>query len=211
MAKRRARKDRIDPIERRIRQYRERNRIVRSMGYATYAAYLKSDLWAEIRGRILTKSNVCFLCDGVANQVHHLRYTKKVMEGREDRRLVPICGRCHKRIEFRDDDNEKLNVTQATAKLRQLRTTRTKTPLPPMAIESDCDEVAIDHAAIRIADGVYLTPEVLAVGDTVRLTNGTVDQITTVRQSNYLPRFRVGGRWVGKNKIRTKFVTRTST
>ena len=42
-------KKRIPPKLRRIRVYRERNRVLNAMGYRSYAEYLRSDTWAEIR------------------------------------------------------------------------------------------------------------------------------------------------------------------
>jgi hypothetical protein len=45
------RRNQITPQERRIRVYRERNRVIRAMGFTDYKDYLKSDLWASIRER----------------------------------------------------------------------------------------------------------------------------------------------------------------
>lgn len=91
-----ARKDMSD-----FSHYRERDRILRFMGFESYAAYLQSDLWIGIREDVFrVKGRVCFLCGGVASQVHHNRYERRDLEGRRLRFLNPICARCHKRIEF---------------------------------------------------------------------------------------------------------------
>lgn len=117
----------VPPAVKRADIYRERNRQVRALGFVSYTQYLRSDLWRDIRARVLARSNACALCEGIATQVHHSRYRKKDLEGRGNlRNLFPICRRCHYRIEFRDHDREKLNTKQATAKMRQLRTLRRK-------------------------------------------------------------------------------------
>ena len=200
---------RVDPVAKRITAYRERNRIIRAMGFSDYADYLRSDLWASIRKRVLAVSSTCHVCRGVANQVHHRSYRKCDLNGTDTRRLFPICGPCHSRIEFRDSDGEKLNPSQATAKMRLITSVPTP-PLPRLLSLADCEDHPIDHTAIRSENGVYLSSHLLTVGDTVRLTNGTVGQITAVRQANYLPQFRVDGQWIGKTRIRTKLVVRLS-
>jgi len=206
-------KNRVDPIERRIRAYRERNRILRSRGYNTYAEYLKSELWQSIRARVLAQSRECYACGGYANQAHHHSYRKPDLDGRDIRRISPICHRCHKIIEFRERDDEKLNPAQATAKMRQLRTLRLKKtglqPNPSKAPEiSQRVEILIDPSQLRILNGEYLGRHIVDIGDFVRLTSGKTGQITAIKQANYLPRFFVSGRWVGKTKLHSKLVAR---
>lgn len=102
--------------------YSERNRVLKSMGFDSYALYLKSELWAQIRQRALAVSTECFVCGGKATQVHHLSYNKNVLEGRRMSDLTPLCGGCHRKIEFRIEDNQKLSPKQARSKMRQLAT-----------------------------------------------------------------------------------------
>ena len=74
------------------------------MGYASYVDYLASELWHRIRKRIFARDkNTCRLCKAVAEQIHHLRYRRSVLEGRADQHLIAICRSCHERIEFRGD------------------------------------------------------------------------------------------------------------
>lgn len=113
----------IPPELRRMRVYRERNRVIRAMGFKDYAAYLKSDLWKGIRERVLAERPHCEGCGKDANQVHHSAYRKKDLEGRDLRRLYSVCGGCHYRSEFRSRDHEKLNPKQATTKLAQIART----------------------------------------------------------------------------------------
>lgn len=107
------------PEVRRMRVYRERNRVVRAMGFKDYAAYVESDLWKGIRERVLAERPFCEGCGKDATQVHHSAYRKKDLEGRDIRRLHSVCGGCHYRCEFRRSDNEKLHPKQATTKLKQ--------------------------------------------------------------------------------------------
>jgi hypothetical protein len=206
-------KKRVTPVERRIRVYRERNRILRSMGYASYAEYLKSELWQGIRARVLAQSRQCYVCGGYANQAHHRSYREPDLDGRDLRRIFPICHACHETLEFRERDDEKLNPAQATAKMRQLRTLRLKRagqlpqlPEPP-AIDR-CVEIPIDPNQLRSLNGEFQSSHIVDLGDLVRLANGTVGQITAIKQANHLPWYLVGDRWVGETKLRAKFVVR---
>jgi hypothetical protein len=120
------RKPLVPPEERRRRIYRERNRILKAMGFASYRDYLEGDLWASIRTAVLKERPCCFACGRPAIQVHHRCYNKKVLEGRDHGRLFSVCRSCHHRIEFRDRDHEKLNPRQATIKLNQMATSARK-------------------------------------------------------------------------------------
>lgn len=114
----------MSDLPKRAIAYRERNRNIRAMGYPTYAHYLKSDLWYSIRDKALTLKPNCFVCGKKATQVHHGKYRKKDLEGRDFAFLFSVCSGCHHRSEFRDADHEKLSPKQAMAKMRQLRTLR---------------------------------------------------------------------------------------
>ena len=80
--------------------YAMRNQILRSMGFADYAAYLGSPLWRSIRGRAFAVSKRCYGCNGKADQIHHRSYAPAVMEGHDIRPLVPVCAACHEAVEF---------------------------------------------------------------------------------------------------------------
>ena len=110
-----------DPIGYRIDTYTQRNNILRNMGFSNYAAYLKSPLWDGIRASVLARNPCCFVCEQPASQVHHTCYRRSDLTGKDMRRLVSLCAGCHHEIEFRNKDHEKLNVKQATVKMRQLR------------------------------------------------------------------------------------------
>lgn len=61
-----------------------------------YQEYLESELWREIRSRVMFRDkHKCVECGGKATQVHHLSYVGEVMEGRDDSQLISICRPCH--------------------------------------------------------------------------------------------------------------------
>lgn len=92
--------------------YAVRNAILRKMGYPTYGEYLQSPLWAGIRKRVFSSQGThCRLCKRQAEVVHHLRYTKDVMQGDNLRQLVPLCHGCHRQVEF--DCDSKRSVEEA--------------------------------------------------------------------------------------------------
>ena len=65
------------------------------MTYATYADYLRSPVWAAIRGCILTRARQrCQACNSPhALEVHHRRYG--VWGHEDDDDLICLCAECH--------------------------------------------------------------------------------------------------------------------
>lgn len=210
-----ARRKKVQPDVRRARVYRERNRVLRSIGFDSYSAYLRSDLWRDIRARVLERTPECYSCGRKATQAHHTAYRKKDLEGRDLRRILAVCASCHRRAEFRRVDSTKLNTAQATAKLRKMRTLAgrgepsSREPVSRAEIAS-AEEIALDYAKLRCETGELLGDGELAVGDIVRLKSGAVGRVERVRQANYLPRFLINGRWMGKTRIRAKLASRSA-
>jgi hypothetical protein len=98
-------------------QYSQRNKKLQAMGYANYREYLASDLWRSIRSRIMTRDKGrCRICKAVAVDVHHLRYTWRVLNGQSDKHLLALCRSCHEMAEFRGDEK----VSPSEARLRVL-------------------------------------------------------------------------------------------
>jgi hypothetical protein len=88
--------------------YLDRWYSLRNLGYSSYAEYLASSTWKEIRSRVFKiKGRTCFLCGGPATQVHHNRYSADDLIGRTIKFLFPICEGCHKRIEFSSDGQKR--------------------------------------------------------------------------------------------------------
>ena len=80
-------------------QKRQRPKDVLEMDYQTQ--YLRTKLWREIKQRVLTRDNhVCQSCGGKGNYVHHLAYSRDVLEGSADHLLATVCSGCHDLIHF---------------------------------------------------------------------------------------------------------------
>lgn len=79
-----------------------RAKILRSLGFATYKAYLRSPLWKAIRRLVFAKKgSACVLCGRKAQQVHHRRYDRQTLLGAVLTWLEPICVKCHEHIEVK--------------------------------------------------------------------------------------------------------------
>ncbi len=64
-----------------------------------YHEYLKSDLWYQIRDRVLVAARYqCAGCFNTAGHVHHRDYRPRVLRGGDDSPLVALCKRCHDRV-----------------------------------------------------------------------------------------------------------------
>lgn len=60
-----------------------------------YREYLKSDKWKKLRTKILERDKyVCWGCDGVATEVHHLDYDCLGIDN-EEKHCVSLCRVCH--------------------------------------------------------------------------------------------------------------------
>lgn len=88
--------------------YTDRDARLRKLGFASYAAYLDSELWAGIRRRVHRKHRKCQIClKRRARQVHHRNYELAVLRGDSLDGLLSICGKCHYRAEFNKDGSKR--------------------------------------------------------------------------------------------------------
>jgi hypothetical protein len=85
--------------------YTGRNkRLARESLAGSYKEFLQSDLWREIRGRVLKRDGgLCRICGEKATQIHHTNYSAANLSGRSIVGMFAICGGCHKFIEFKQD------------------------------------------------------------------------------------------------------------
>ena len=123
-----------DLVKERIVAYRERNRILAAMGYASYEAYRCSALWRGVRAKVLAVNPFCYVCNGNAAEVHHAKYRKIDLEGRCLNFLYPVCRGCHGKFEFRND-GAKLSPKRASHKMQLLRTLKRTPPFPSHVVE----------------------------------------------------------------------------
>lgn len=88
------------------------------LGFASYADYLASPLWQTVRSKVLRKAKWrCCCCRGRATQVHHSRYHRNDLTGKNGKYLHAICGTCHQSAEFTWRSNKKTDVRQANSRL----------------------------------------------------------------------------------------------
>lgn len=101
--------------------YADRNQHLRGMGFATYADYLASPLWEGIRRRAYQYHGFkCKLCKKAkADSMHHISYSRVVLEGHDLSKLSPLCDPCHKMVEYNGD--RKRTLVQAQTHYRRLK------------------------------------------------------------------------------------------
>lgn len=96
--------------------YERRDGTLLAMGFKSYADYLQSPLWRQIRTRALDRDGGrCVRCGHAANQVHHLNYSEETMRGRKPASLVSVCRDCHEHAEFAN--GSKTTLVQANERL----------------------------------------------------------------------------------------------
>lgn len=78
----------------RYHRARVRETRLRELGYDTYAAYLKSAAWRDVRRRYRESDlpQIC-MCGASKVQLHHTTYDRVGRELLED--LIPLCAPCH--------------------------------------------------------------------------------------------------------------------
>ena len=102
--------------------YAARDANLRVLGFPSYQAYLDSELWAEIREKVLERDGErCRLCGKQAGQVHHTSYAREVLTGQDLHRLAAICGGCHLYIEFDRETGAKRPAAEVAERYRRAR------------------------------------------------------------------------------------------
>lgn len=95
--------------------YSERNQILKKLGFGSYADYLKSLMWTDIRNDFLLHNPTCCKCGVSATQVHHSQYTYDNLRGRSTQFLHAVCRPCHESAET--TNGRKLTIEQANERL----------------------------------------------------------------------------------------------
>lgn len=101
--------------------YQTRLRNLKAIGFNSYPEYLRSDLWATIRGRVFKEiSDKCKACNAPATEVHHRDYKTHMLLGHYIGDLVPLCRTCHHHIEFNSDGTKVFTLEEVNRRLRKL-------------------------------------------------------------------------------------------
>jgi hypothetical protein len=102
------------------RSYESREVGLRELGFASYRAYLRSELWQRIRRQVYKlKGSLCYLCQEPATELHHNRYHVNDLSGKRLCHIQPVCRQCHESIEFQG--SKKVSVSEATKAYRRKR------------------------------------------------------------------------------------------
>jgi len=111
--------------------YASRDYLLPQLGFKTYRDYLASDLWHKIQARVYSaRGKKCYLCGRDATELHHMRYHKDDLLGKNIKFIVPICHECHIYIEFNDGQKRSLSDVNILFEERR-RIYMGLPPLPP--------------------------------------------------------------------------------
>lgn len=81
--------------------YQNRETNCKALGFMSYKAYLKSELWSSIRARKFGESGgICFKCGQHADAVHHSSYGLETLKGNDTSKLHAVCNGCHSEMEY---------------------------------------------------------------------------------------------------------------
>jgi len=95
--------------------YTVRNENLRSLGFRSYGEYIRSEMWALIRGLAFeAKGTKCVSCNSRATQIHHSSYDLRTLTGADLTHLHPVCGKCHEAAEIVDGDKAHHKSANAT-------------------------------------------------------------------------------------------------
>lgn len=106
--------------------FSRRNRGLRTAGFKNYADWLKSDYWADLKSWWAEKRrtsrfwNLCWVCSGVADVLHHIRYKSKPEKLAKKSLVVPVCNSCHRGIHNYSNSDTTMSLKRATRQYRAL-------------------------------------------------------------------------------------------
>lgn len=98
--------------------YKNRTQNLLELSFYSYQEYLDSDLWNEIRQRVLKFANYkCRCCGKKAECVHHSSYSIAVLKGKNLKKLIALCNDCHKNGEFEKDNSKTKSIARVNRKI----------------------------------------------------------------------------------------------
>ena len=100
-------------------RYAARNELLRSFGFRSYEAYLRSDEWKALRAEVLAEFPQCICCESKSQVVHHVRYDSATLLGVHRLHLAPLCRACHEKMEILPG-GEKATMAQANTLMLQM-------------------------------------------------------------------------------------------
>jgi len=110
----------LDNLRDEPQSYGQRDKIVKSMGLASYKTYLKTSMWQLIRDEVKARDKgLCRVCCDLGAEAHHFCYSLEVLMGRKNEKIIFVCSRCHRDLEF-DGDNKRLLIDVQTRTLEAL-------------------------------------------------------------------------------------------
>jgi hypothetical protein len=99
----------------------------KKFGFKSYSDYLKSHIFKKIKEEVFNiHSKTCICCKKEATQIHHMKYTDENILGKNYKYLVPICGKCHYKIEFNSDGSKTLKLSSVNKKLKFMMSKKDK-------------------------------------------------------------------------------------
>lgn len=99
--------------------YSDRNWNLKALGFSNYREYLQSQLWYDIKSRILKRDSYrCRLCRNKGLIPHHNSYSLDSLAGKNIDDIVTVCKKCHELIEFHE--GSKRSFKQAVSKFNYL-------------------------------------------------------------------------------------------
>lgn len=117
----------------RWKAYQDRDRALKKMGYRGYKEYLESELWRDIRARVLNQNRTCVCCGKVTSTVHHRGYGEDVLRGDNLAWLVPICALCHQVVEHKPNGRKRY-PEDAEAQLQKMLRERKAIDADPQTV-----------------------------------------------------------------------------
>lgn len=103
------------------KEYKDRLETLVSIGYLDYISYLVSDLWLSIRKSVLERDRYkCWCCRKRAITVHHTSYSREVLLGNDNKKLIALCMSCHTRAEV-SKTGRKFKLETANRRLKRFK------------------------------------------------------------------------------------------
>lgn len=102
-------------MEEKATAYEYRNAALRELGFSSYKEYLASEYWQKVKEYFPPCDQVCLMCLGTAQVLHHVRYDSWTLMGIHLECLAPLCHSCHADIELKED--KKCTLQEANVKL----------------------------------------------------------------------------------------------